>query len=279
MLKSIDINGRSYDVDASRPIDISIPLRFNGPQPNAYGVSPATSEPCAAGELVGDTRQGGSCNFEQYTFIPHCNGTHTECVGHITRERISVRDCLQDVLIPALLVTAQPERATETDETYAVPIQEDDRLITRRAIETSLSQHQAAGMTGSVRSANRAALILRTLSNDGRKLTRQYVDTMPAYFTTEAMQFIAEIGCKHLLVDVPSIDRLYDEGKLSNHRIFWNVDDGRFETNNQTRIGSTITEMIYVPNEIQDGLYLLNLQIAPFMADASPSRPILFRLR
>ncbi len=39
---------------------------------------------------------------------------------------------------------------------------------------------------------------------------------------------------------------------------------------------STITELIYVPDHVPDGEYLLNLQIAPFNADASPSRPIIF---
>src|SRR5215204_7671478 len=131
MLKSLDINGRSYDADVSRPIDISIPLRFNGQQPNAYGVSPATSEPCAAGDLVGDTRRGGSCNFEQYTFIPHCNGTHTECVGHITHERIAVRDCLQDVFIRASLITISPRDASQVTEEFSVECDELDTVITR----------------------------------------------------------------------------------------------------------------------------------------------------
>src|SRR6478609_1311886 len=94
MNSTIQIGGSDYAVGEF--IDISIPLRFNGLQPNAYGVARASSSPCEAGELIGDTRQGGSCNFEQYTFIPHCNGTHTECVGHITNKRITVRDCLKD---------------------------------------------------------------------------------------------------------------------------------------------------------------------------------------
>src|ERR1041384_7169391 len=103
MTISIQIAGRAFEVDDEEPIDISIPLRFNGPQPNAYGVAVASGDACESGDLVGDTRRGGSCNFEQYTLIPHCNGTHTECVGHITNERISVRDCLRDVFIPAVL--------------------------------------------------------------------------------------------------------------------------------------------------------------------------------
>jgi arylformamidase len=259
------------------PIDISIPLNFNGPQPNAYGVAPASSKPVEAGDLVGDTRLGGSVNFEQYTFIPHCNGTHTECVGHITNERISVLDCLQDIFISALLISVDPEWTGDSD----------DLVITREAIETAIKSGAVA--TGLLQSgietdfqppayAGGSALIVRTLPNDNSKLTREYGDVIPPYFSTEAMEFIVDSGFKHLLVDLPSIDRLFDNGKLANHRIFWNVEEGSFETNEKTRINNTITEMIYVPNEVADGEYLLNLQIAPFASDASPSRPILFKI-
>jgi arylformamidase len=277
MPRLLDIDGSDSYFDLSKPIDISIPLNFNGEQPNAYGVDPATSEPCSAGELVGDTRLGGSCNFEQYTFIPHCNGTHTECVGHVTRKRISIRECLKDVFIPARLITVAPIYASDTDETYPSPINPSDRLITRKLLEAaravSTRTDQALGRTFR---DSKAALMIRTLPNDERKLKRRYVEDVPPYFTSEAIQFIAEARFAHLLVDVPSIDRLYDEGRLSNHRTFWDIKPGSFETHFATRLNSTITEMIYVPNAVADGQYLLNLQIAPFATDASPSRPLIF---
>ncbi len=239
-------------------LDISIPLNFNGPQPNAYGVGTATSKPCEAGDLVGDTRRGGSVNFEQYNFIPHCNGTHTECVGHITHERIAVTDCLRDVFIPSVLVSVAPEP------------QSNDSLI-------SLDGLKSAGVQPPATAGGSDSLIIRTLPNDDSKLTRRYDESnISPYFSTEAMEYIVECGFKHLLVDMPSIDRLFDDGKLSNHRIFWNVKPGSHETHSATRIYSTITELIYVPNEVEDGEYLLNLQIAPFASDAAPSRPILF---
>lgn len=235
--------------------DISIPLKFDGPQPNAFGVEPATSKACEYGELVGDTRRDGSCNFEEVTFIPHCNGTHTECVGHITNERISVRDCLQDVLMPAVLVSVEPESKGA------------DQVISKASLK-NLQPPTTAGGTDS--------LVIRTLPNDDSKLSRLYDEhNIPPYFTADAMQFIVECGFKHLLIDLPSIDRLFDEGKLANHRIFWNVEAGSVEVNSLTRVNSTITELVYVPNEIPDGEYLLNLQIAPFESDAAPSRPIL----
>jgi arylformamidase len=257
MIISLKIGERTFQIDSKEPLDLSIPLIFNGPQPNAYGVEPATSTACEYGDLFGDTRRGGSCNFERVSLIPHCNGTHTECVGHITNERISVRDCLRDVFIPAMLISLKPEGMEESD----------DLLITRKSLEAAdgvvLSEH---------------ALIIRTLPNDASKLTRKYGDVIPPFFTTEAIEYIVELEVKHLLVDLPSIDRIYDEGKLLNHRIFWNVEKGSFEVNEKTRMNATITELIYVPNEIEDGEYLLNLQIAPFASDASPSRPLLFKI-
>jgi arylformamidase len=256
MADSITINGRNFLVDLSKPIDIAIPLRFDGPQPNAYGVEPATSEPCAAGELVGDTRQGGSCNFEQYTFIPHCNGTHTECVGHITDERISVLECLTDVLVAAVLVSVEPENVDGGD--LVIPYSALQAASVGKAADTP------------------TALIVRTLSNDDSKLIRQYDEAnIPPYFTAEAMKYIVACGFRHLLVDMPSIDRIFDGGKLVNHRIFWNVEPESRKINAATRVNSTITELIYVPNEVLDGEYLLNLQIAPFVSDATPSRPLL----
>lgn len=249
------------------PIDISIPLRFNGPQPSAFGVEPASASACEYGDLIGDTRRGGSCNFEQITLIPHCNGTHTECVGHITNERISVRDCLTDVLISAKLISIEPKPASNCGENYVVPFGVDDLVMTRTSLEHEISSEGAE------------ALIVRSLPNDDSKLDRVYVDSKTPYFTTEAMQFIVSLGIRHLLVDLPSIDRMSDEGKLSNHRIFWNVEQGGSNLNIDTRVNCTITELIYVPETIDDGEYTLNLQIAPFQSDASPSRPILFKMK
>ena len=101
---------------------------------------------------------------------------------------------------------------------------------------------------------------------------------LPPFFSTEAMKFMVETDVKHLLVDTPSIDRTFDEGKLSNHRIFWNIKEESFEIDETSFTRNTITEMIYVPDSVADGYYLLNLQIPAFVADAAPSRPILFKV-
>ena len=245
-------------LDSFAPIDLSIPLRFNGPQPNAWGVEPATSLPVEAGDLVGDTRLGGSVNFERYTFIPHCSGTHTECVGHITHERISIRECLRDVFIPAEVWTVTPD-------TSVVP---GDAVITRSSLAEKIAD----------RNVRVPALIVRTLPNGEWKRSAEYGEgKVPPYFAPDAVDFIIELGVQHLLVDLPSIDRIFDDGKLTNHRKFWNVHPGSHEVNDDTRLNNTITELIYVPDSVPDGEYLLNLQIAPFESDCSPSRPLLLR--
>jgi arylformamidase len=275
MVMTIELNGRK--IDFGNPIDISIPLNFNGSQPNAYGVEKATSKPCEAGSLVGDTRRGGSCNFEQVKFIPHCNGTHTECVGHVTNERISVRDCLRDAFISAILISVSPEKAQETKDSYTVSIDKNDPLISRRSIEKGF-ENLKFQISDFKLNESPTAIVIRTLPNDEVKLSKTYDNEIPPFFSTEAIELLVEIGVNHLLVDLPSIDRIFDEGKLSNHRMFWNIEQGIFEMNGKTRKHNTITELIYVPESVKDGSYCLNLQIAPFEADAAPSRPILFEM-
>ena len=271
MIISMNINNQIYKIDETIPLDISIPLEFNSAQPNIYGVGKATAEAYEDEHFVGDTRRGGSCNFENIKLNPHCNGTHTECVGHLTNERISVQDCLQDAFMLANLITVAPENAMQITDTYSVKLNENDYLITKRGLQNSLANQKS-------KIKNQKSLIIRTLPNDDSKKSRDYSQNPPPFFSIEAMEFIVELGIKHLLVDIPSLDRLHDEGKLFTHRIFWNVEPGSFELNAQSRINNTVTEMIYVSNEIKDGLYLLNLQIAPFVADASPSRPLIFEI-
>jgi hypothetical protein len=258
------------------PIDISIPLRFNSAQPNVYDVDPALSKACEYGEFIGDTRRGGSVNFEQYTFIPHCNGTHTECVGHVTDQRIFVKDCLKEVFSEALLITLQPENAINSSETYPFDLAGTDQFITRKQLIDAIEVLRNKTDSGRLLT-DTSSLVIRTRPNDDSKLTRSYGKEIPPFFSNEAMDFIGE-KYKHLLVDLPSIDRIYDGGKLSNHRIFWNLEPNGMEIAPATRVESTVTELIYVPEQIEDGGYLLNLQITAFESDATPSRPVLFSM-
>lgn len=268
MLLTFTEGGRTYRFNAAQPVEVSIPLQFNGPQPNTYGVPPATAQAYGQEGWVGDVRRGGSCNFESYTLVPHCNGTHTECVGHITEERVAVSEVLRQALVPGRLLTVHTEPAGVQHETTDPHPQPTDRLITWQALAQAL---------GGDLQAHEKALVLRTLPNPNTKATETYTTFVPPYFTREAMAWVVQQGVQHLLVDIPSVDRLLDQGKLTTHRIFWQLPSGNSVKNAQ-RAGATITEFIFVPPPVPDGAYMVHIQIPPFIADAAPSRIFLYEL-
>ncbi|WP_456426889.1 cyclase family protein [Rhodocaloribacter sp.] len=270
MTLTVTVGNRTYVVEQARAWDLSIPLDFHGPQPNAYGVPRAEARTYEDGSFIGDVRRGGGCNFEEYRLIPHCNGTHTEGVGHIAARRIPVHAILGGGTIPATLVTLAPEDALASGEAYDPAPAPGDRFLTRASLETALDAADPAFLE---------ALVIRTLPNDPDKRARDYMREPPPFFSLDAMRLVVGLGVRHLLLDLPSVDRTFDEGKLSAHHVFWDVPQGSHEVDEQRFSRNTITEMIYVDDAIPDGRYLLSLQIAPFAADAAPSRPWLFPLR
>jgi len=263
MKAKISFKTFDFEVNFSKGNDISIPINFNGEQPNTYRVDGATSKPYQDGQFIGDTRKGGPCNFETYSFTPHCNGTHTECIGHITDERVSVLSSLNQEMIRATLVSVTPKNTTEN---YIPDLNKEDLVITKEDLESQLKDIDPAFLQG---------LIVRTTPNFEDKKSRDYMKVTPAFFSIDAMEYIVSLGVDHLLVDTPSVDRLLDDGYLSAHNIFWETKGKKFNPNTQNK---TITEMIFVPSSLEDGAYLLNLQIPAFVSDAAPSRPIIYKI-
>ena len=263
MKAEVEIGNKKYNVDFSKGIDISIPLNFNGEQPNTYGVNRASSRPYQDGQFIGDTRKGGPCNFETYSFTPHCNGTHTECIGHITNERIDILSSLNEEMIPSTLISVTPR---STDENYIPNLNTEDLVITKEDLELQLKDVSFEFLKG---------LIIRTLPNSESKKRRDYMKETPSFFSIDAMEYIVSLRVQHLLVDTPSVDRLLDDGHLSSHNIFWETKGKEFNSKTQNK---TITEMIFASEEIKDGSYFLNLQIPAFVSDAAPSRPILYKI-
>lgn len=262
--------GQHFAVDPAKGVSLAIPLDVHGPQPAHFGAQPARAEPLAGGGFIGDTRQGGSCNCETVTLVPHCNGTHTEGPGHLTDERLSVHASALRPLYFAALISVSPEDAAESVETSAPGPQPGDRLITARVIAPALATIGAPAIE---------ALVVRTLPNGAAKRTRDWMTPpMPPYFTREAMKLLAQRGVRHLLTDLPSVDRLLDEGLLAGHRVFFGMPAGSRAVADIGRPDATITEMIYVPDALRDGCYALSLQLAAWVSDAVPSRPLLFPL-
>lgn len=244
---SFNHNGKSYQFNTSTPIDISLSVMRNTPGANCFYTDKPKYESYRAGNFVGNVALGGACNVDIITFTPHGNGTHTECIGHINAQGRLITETLKEAFLVSQLISVTPEHING------------DLVITLESII-------AAGI-----SSEAEAIIIRTIPNHDSKIILDYSGTNPAYFAPEALQWLTDNKIKHLLCDIPSVDREDDGGKLLAHKAFFGVP-------NAPRLDATITELIYAPSSISDGYYLLNLQIAPFQSDASPSRPLLFPL-
>lgn len=230
-------------------------LRASAENPTAWYVPRPRMEPVRNDNFIGVVAEGGPVNFTDVFFNPHGHGTHTECVGHIAAEKHLVGDSLGKHFMVALLISVKPKLFDGSHKIY----QSGDLVISLNQVQSAVAEEQPE------------ALIIRTLPNDSSKTSRQYSSTNPPYLHADAAQWIRERGIAHLLIDLPSVDREEDRGTLLAHRAFWNYPDS-------PKIASTITELIYAPPSLPDGLYVLNLQTANFSLDATPSRPIVFPL-
>lgn len=238
--------GKNYNADLSKPHDISLPVAAGGDQVRAWYLPPVVIEPVRMGDWTGAVSSGASVNFRNILFNPHGHGTHTETVGHISPDNFSVNSCFREFFCFATLVSI-------------LPGQVDGDLV--------ILKEQLAGACPETADA----IIIRTMPQDPSRRHRDYSHTNPPYLHHEAATWLREKGVRHLLIDTPSVDREEDEGRLLAHRAFWNYPG-------QPRLDTTITELVYAGEEVPDGLYFMNLQVAPFENDAAPSRPLLFAL-
>ncbi len=268
---NIQIDNQTYSADLSQGKSIAITLLPGGDQPNHFEAPECVSETLVAGDFIGNTNRGGSCNVNQLSIIPHCNGTHTESVSHIVNQLVPVYQAIEDSIFPCILITLQPINARDTDDSYLPCLDGVNRVITRQQLEHSLTEYSDEQLRG---------LAIRTLPNDIEKKSQIYNnDHYPPFFTNDAMKYLVERKIEHLLVDFPSVDKMFDNGQLTNHRIFWNVIYKDKNLTSGSTINKTISEMVFVDNAIEDGFYLCNLQIPEINTDAVPSRPVLYRLK
>lgn len=241
---------KKYSCDLSQPMDLSISVG----DVRCFYSTEYNQEPYESGDFVGAVRQGAPVNFFDVELNPHGNGTHTECLGHITYAQESINNALKTFHHFAQLVSVDLHIAENGDQ-----------LITKENLKRACPDQLPP------------AIIIRTLPNDHSKLTMDYSGTNPPYVHVDAMQYLVDQGVEHLLIDLPSVDREVDEGKLLAHHLFWNVK--KHEAGPESRNHNTITELIYADNSIPDGFYLLNIQIPTMQLDAAPSKPVIYALQ
>ena len=234
-------------INTGKPIDLSIELRAEEDSLKAWGQGSPIIAPVRDDNFIGSVAEGGVVNFKNISFNPHAHITHTECCGHITEAFHSVNDGLKQFFFNAQLISFVPDQQNE------------DEVIT-------LEQLKSVHLNKDVE-----ALIIRTIPNSDQKITRAYTGTNPPYLDAKIAAYLIAHGIEHVLVDLPSVDREQDNGALAFHHAFWEVPKA-------TNMKRTITEFIYVPNNILDGLFILELQMSSFRNDACPSRPVLYSI-
>jgi len=262
---------RRWQADLSTPVDLAIVLEFPGPQPRFFADGPARAEPLGRDGFAGAVGLGASCNCGVYTLSPHCHGTHTECVGHLTDDGTGVATRTPVPPCVALLVTVRPRRLGTVPDEPPGRHAPTDPVIDRASLSQAAQRWEHVPWT---------ALVVRTWPNDVEKRWRSYPGDCPAaYFTSDAVRWVVERGVASLVVDLPSIDRADDGGALAAHRLFWGLPPGARDARRASRGQALVTELAYVPDAAPDGLYLLDLHVPAFGTDAAPSRPVLYPLK
>ncbi len=247
MLFNYHHQGEEWQSDFSKPISLSLPLSAQGPR--AWYVAPPKIQPVMENGFVGSIALGGKVNFFEVHMNPHGHGTHTETLGHIDKDQFPISKWQGPFFTHALLVTVSPMLESNGDA-----------VIYWKDIASLVEKYRPQ------------ALIIRTLPNGLSKRHHDYSDTNFPYLESEIGGHLNRLGVVHLLVDLPSVDRESDEGKLQCHHAFWGYPEN-------PRYEATISEMIFVEDKISDGLYCLSLQPPSFEMDAAPSRPIIYPTR
>ncbi len=249
--------GREFRVALAEPVSLARAVEFHveGGGLRFFGAPPATSNALQVGPFLGAVERGASCNCATLTLTPHCHGTHTECLGHLTAERIDAWRIVPRGLMNAVLVTAKPEERVVSRAALAAALQ--------RTIPAMPPMHDVT------------ALILRTGCAD---------DAM-AHLSPDAAALLVEHGILHVVLDMASMDPAEDGGELAAHRVFFGL-PARHRDGSVTRAlearaersRCSITELARIPPELADGACLLQLAVPELDGDAVPSSPLLYPL-
>lgn len=247
MLVGINIENENYLVDLNQGIDLSFPLNHGKSNPKCFYAPDPHFEPVKTDTFIGSTAEGSPVNFFNVFFNPHGNGTHTECVGHIAKEKYHINDCLIESYFMAKLIKLKLEKTKSGDY-----------IISKKALQKKIKDNK-----------HKALIISSDIYTYFK--SKDFSGQNPPYFEPAALAYLRDIGIEHLLTDFPSVDREEDDGKLEAHKLFWDYPKN-------IRQNCTITELIFVQKGIKEGIYLLNMQVTNLSLDAAPSRPIIYRL-
>lgn len=237
-------DGLSYEVNLSQGIDCGSTFGDEKREPSAWYVNPVRIEPVKMDDWTGSVAQGSSVNFYEVQLNPHGNGTHTECYGHIDKGHQKLNDHLKETH-GWIYFQRLPIRELNGDRVLLL----EDLKIPDGGFPEFVG-----------------------IEAEGLPFPGHFSNTNPPYIEAALCKRLADLGVKHLLTNLPSVDREEDGGALAAHRAFWNYPDA-------IREEATITEFTNFDASLKAGLYFINLQTANIHSDAVPSRPVLYEVK
>lgn len=244
MYIELKINTKSYNVNLNNPIPIHIGISRNS-QASAYGLPKATFSTVVDGSFIGDVSKGGSCNVENLQISPHGNGTHTEGVGHVHINHQSILSNYKKYFYLAQLISVEPNHNNQLESSSFIN-------LLMNEIE---------------------AVIVRTIPNNPDKLIADYAKFSTPFFSKDCISFFNSYeNLKHIITDLPSLDKS-DDPNLTAHKL-WFLNQKDYSP----ILDKFITELVFIPNHVPDGLYLANISPMPAETDATPSSVILYEL-
>ena len=253
MIISITHRDKKVDIDMDKGFDLSIPNCFNSKNPSFFNSKNPKLSYLSQPGFKASIAEGGSCNVPSIELDIHSTGTHTECVGHIRNTNTFINEVCPKSLISSTLITVSPDGGGDCHENYHAQYNKNDLLITQKSLSKAIDG----------RGEYLDALIIRTLPNTPEKKTRNYDEHPASFFSNDAITYLLDMGVKHLLVDLPSIDKANDNGLLGNHHLFF-------------KGGETVSELLYIDKKLKDGHGFLFISIPNWVLDSAPSRPIFY---
>ena len=237
----INIGSIKKRVNLDIAFDLSRPITPGEHSSLAFYAPPIEIKPIQSGSFIGSVDYGSPVNTNIISLNPHGNTTHTETVAHISNIDRNINELSIPPFLSCYLHSA---KLTSNDK---------DRFVDKNSLD-------------GIELFGAQAIIIRSGIGAG-----PFSGTNPIYLTPELTAFVKELNIKHLLTDLPSVDKEEDGGALVAHKAFWDFPQS-------VRSDATITELLSFPDELSDGWYALNLQVMNLSNNASPSRPILYPL-
>ena len=255
-------------VDLGSATSLARRIGFDGTDPRHFGAAAPRRWPLSLPGFSGEVRSGASCNCATLELTPHCNGTHTESVAHLVVDPQDVCELAPLGPLPALLLSLATERADRADEDSDPAPRPGDRLLTRAALR--------AAWPATLPFAPRA-LLLRAVP-PALDAGPPPHDAEPPFLSRQLARELVERGIEHLVVELPSIDRGHDQGRLCAHRVFFGLPPGSTRLAEARRPQCTVTEFAAIPPSLPDGPCALQLALPRIAGDAVPSQPLHVRL-